>query len=495
VDSDGTPVLLYTGVRLREVAEKMMTLPSPEHDLQLPFIESQLAAIAVDESLREWRKLEQPMIELPPAQSSMPLTGWRDPFIVKRLPSDNSWTMLIGSGIRGVGGAPLVYRSDSLLSGWQFEGVLCTGRPEWGDMWECPLLIELPLDCEDAGLATESGEPPHTHMLCVSPDAPTNPVYYFLGRYDGHRFDLDNAAGPMLLDLGNTVYAPNVTTGADGEQLLWGWIQETRPIGSTSHKYAGCMSLPRVLTRSPAGRLLQRPAAAVDKLRLGDDPAVAVTGAELLPDQPLPLRGVTGAALDIELVLDNTDATASGLQLESFASLDERATCKNTIAVLYDWERGRLEVLSEGRPRVGGPLSHDPRDPLRLRVLVDHSAVEVFASSGEVLTTRIYRGAVPSESTDAGLALVSACGTSRASARVWAMGSIWGEAELEHTNELLYGKPPLRAPSGRDLATAALAGGEAGMPAPCEVEAKAVSAGLHHRAASDEWEIGAAHGG
>jgi beta-fructofuranosidase len=46
VASDGTPVLLYTGVRRRENPE-CGPLPPPEHDLNLPFIESQLAAVAV----------------------------------------------------------------------------------------------------------------------------------------------------------------------------------------------------------------------------------------------------------------------------------------------------------------------------------------------------------------------------------------------------------------------------------------------------------------
>ena len=43
-DEDGTPVLLYTGVRLRS-NEAAGAPPAPEHDLNLPFIESQCAAV------------------------------------------------------------------------------------------------------------------------------------------------------------------------------------------------------------------------------------------------------------------------------------------------------------------------------------------------------------------------------------------------------------------------------------------------------------------
>jgi len=53
---------------------------------------------------------------------------------------------------------------------------------------------------------------PHTHFLCVSPDAPTNPVLYWLGNFDSGstRFLLEGAKGPLRLDLGDILYAPNL---------------------------------------------------------------------------------------------------------------------------------------------------------------------------------------------------------------------------------------------------------------------------------------------
>ena len=46
----------------------------------------------------------------------------------------------------------------------------------------------------------------------MSPDAPTNPVLYWLGEFDGAatRFLLEGAKGPLRLDLGDTLYAPNL---------------------------------------------------------------------------------------------------------------------------------------------------------------------------------------------------------------------------------------------------------------------------------------------
>jgi beta-fructofuranosidase len=45
LDTDGTPVILYTGVRLRDNPDSH-PLPPNECDLKLPFIETQLLAVA-----------------------------------------------------------------------------------------------------------------------------------------------------------------------------------------------------------------------------------------------------------------------------------------------------------------------------------------------------------------------------------------------------------------------------------------------------------------
>ena len=59
-------------------------------------------------------------------------------------------------------------------------------------------------------------QPQFTHFLCVSPDAPTNPVLYWVGNFDAKntRFLLEGAHGPTKLDLGDVLYAPNLMKDA-----------------------------------------------------------------------------------------------------------------------------------------------------------------------------------------------------------------------------------------------------------------------------------------
>lgn len=52
-----------------------------------------------------------------------------------------------------------------------------------------------------------------------------------LVRYAAGRFDLDNAKGPVRLDLGDVLYAPNVFRDDEGRVILWGWLQERRTVG------------------------------------------------------------------------------------------------------------------------------------------------------------------------------------------------------------------------------------------------------------------------
>ena len=148
-NSQGVPIILYTGVRLRSNHEAG-PLPPPDQDLGMVWIESQCAAVPEDPQdpmLTVWKKLEAPFLGLPPKE--IELTGWRDPFIVQldekmAKCKNGKYSMLMGSGIKGKGGTALVYESENLEYGWELRGLLCEGcADDTGVVWECPLLVPL----------------------------------------------------------------------------------------------------------------------------------------------------------------------------------------------------------------------------------------------------------------------------------------------------------------------------------------------------------------
>jgi hypothetical protein len=84
-----------------------------------------LLAPGDDDNLIQWQKSSKPLIELPPVGLGQ-LAGWRDPFIVSR-PGQmgcDEWVMLVGSGIKEVGGSVLVYKSSSLTEGGAQKGAV-----------------------------------------------------------------------------------------------------------------------------------------------------------------------------------------------------------------------------------------------------------------------------------------------------------------------------------------------------------------------------------
>ena len=76
--------------------------------------------------LANWVKSEEPFLPYPPPD--MELVGWRDPFIFEFMTKSGQhkeWGMLMGSGIKGKGGAIMIYRSASLRSGQSCSRRVC----------------------------------------------------------------------------------------------------------------------------------------------------------------------------------------------------------------------------------------------------------------------------------------------------------------------------------------------------------------------------------
>jgi len=189
VDDNGTPALLYTGV----------------------FPETQCLAYG-SADLRTWEKYTgNPVVAAPP--TGLATTGFRDPCVWRET---DGWYMLVGSGIKDVGGTALLYRSPDLRA-WEYLHPLCIGdKAENGEMWECPDFFAL-------------GD---KHVLLFSPyGAPR----YLVGDYVDHRF-IPEYSG--TLDFGGYFYAPKSFLDNEGRRILWGWSWEGRS-DAAQHAAAG----------------------------------------------------------------------------------------------------------------------------------------------------------------------------------------------------------------------------------------------------------------
>ncbi|KAK9839842.1 hypothetical protein WJX81_005428 [Elliptochloris bilobata] len=449
IDERGVPTLLYTGVRLRNSPGCGPMPPHAAYDLGLEMIECQCAAVCDPgcDNLTTWTKVEEPMVPLPPRGD---LAGFRDPFIFARDGGGRPWKMLLGSGMPGRGGTLLVYHAPTLTSGWEYKGELPQGRSRPCGDWDMGAIAD---GAARGGLA-EGGEGAAAmgvHVLCVSPYPhstpcrPTNPCLYWLGALTpDDKFPMEQAHGPEQLDLGDVLYAPNAFVDSRNRVLMLAWLQELRGGGaSCGFDYAGCLSLPRVLTLQGA-RLHQAPAPELAGLRQGK--AFQSQHMELKAEQATPIERVRGPSLEVALTLRRGTARCAGVLLRAWLQQGPSGGAPSAAAVVVDWQRSVLEVVyptvlhadtlafdwDAPHRRIGGALAPPPVDgdgSVALRIFVDHSAVEVFTGAGQALATRVYRRAMPSGS-DPGMFLLAGGGTACADdVSVYELGSIWEHLE------------------------------------------------------------------
>lgn len=374
INHNGVPTLVYTG-----------TMP-----------EVQCLATSSDGLLTWVKHPANPVIAAPPEGTQV--TGFRDPCVWRE---GDDWFMALGSGFQDVGGAVLLYRSADLVA-WEYLGPLCTGdKAEMGHIWECPNFFPL-------------GD---KHVLIISP-VPLKKATYFVGDYHDRRFA---PASGGDVDAGGHLYAPQVFEDMRGRRILIGWLWEGRSKNAQKEAgWAGVMSLPRVLSLNAGGSLCSAPAPALQTLRgehRGAQGVVAGAGSEVKLE-------AQGDALELEVIIHPGDAALCGLKVRCSPDGAEQTV------IGYDRAQGRLFIdrsrssLSDATDRemYGSALTLAPNEPLRWRVFLDRSVIEVFANDRACLTSRIY----PTRADSLGIALFSQGGEARLETlNAWQMRSIW----------------------------------------------------------------------
>jgi beta-fructofuranosidase len=371
VDHDGVPTLVYTGV-------------SPE---------VQCVATSADD-LRTWEKHpSNPVIAAPP--EGLDVTGFRDPWVWRE---GALWQMLVGSGIRGAGGAVLLYTSPDLRD-WSYRHPVCEGAAEeTGEVWECPSFFPL-------------GD---RHVLIVSP-VPLRKSLYFIGAYEDGHFTPEFQG---VLDSGGHFYAPQTFLDERGDRLMIGWLWEGRSdVAQRSSGWAGVQSLPRRLTLRPDGQLGMEPIPALQRLR---GPHRHWEDLAIVPDS-LTRLDAGSDSLEISAEIDAGGAREVALHVRRSPNGEEETR------VLFDRASGRLLIDRErasrdpetSRELHGEPFTLPPGEPLAVRVFLDRSVIEVYANGRACLTTRIY----PSRADSLGLALSARGGPATARAvDLWQIG-------------------------------------------------------------------------
>lgn len=226
---------------------------------------------------------------------------------------------------------------------------------------------------------------------------------YYVGRYQDDKFMIEQHA--RLNWTGGQLIAPNTMLDDKGRRIFFGWVQEGRD--QDTHRaagWAGMMTIPRVLTLATDGKeplLRMSPAPEIENLRLTHQ---RQDGFALAADSHVTVAGIRGDCLEIQVVMDATEAAQFGLIVRASPDGAEQtriyydATAKQlkvdgSKSGLVLPQRPRVPFLPEQEKNVqvqAAPFELSTGEPLRLRVFIDRSIVEVFANERQSLTQRIY---------------------------------------------------------------------------------------------------------
>ena len=221
---------------------------------------------------------------------------------------------------------------------------------------------------------------------------------------------------------GGNFFAPESLEDDKQRRIVWAWVTDPRSMTTQMQTGSGVQSLPRILSLTRDGELGIEPVPELKALR-----SVPHLIAETLlgDDQEHVLPGVTGNSLEIELVIEPDGADplppvlTGGVReivVKVLASPDGREETR----IIYDTVSQLLKVdaskstlrkdvnyqfhpLDSGemfqnrrpdelhrRPIVEAPLVLNGDEPLRLRIFIDQSMLEVFANGRQCITQQIY---------------------------------------------------------------------------------------------------------
>lgn len=226
---------------------------------------------------------------------------------------------------------------------------------------------------------------------------------YYVGRLQNDRFAIEYHG--RLNWTGGQLIAPNSMLDEQGRRLFFAWVHEGRDEDAyRAAGWAGVMAIPRVLTLATDGReplLRLAPVPEIEKLRLTHR---RQEGIGLDPASPKDLADIRGDALEIQLEMNAPAARQFGLIVRAspdgaeqtrlfYDSVTKQFKIDGTKAGLVLNERPRVPFLPEEEKKIhlqAAPFELAAGEPLRLRVFLDRSIVEVFVNGRQTLTQRIY---------------------------------------------------------------------------------------------------------
>lgn len=277
-----------------------------------------------------------------------------------------------------------LFKSQDLVH-WEYLHRLYEPNPEWTDPEEdcaCPDLFKL-------------GD---RHMLlCIS--HPRGARYY-LGRYENETFHPEEHH--RMNWPGGTCFAPESLLDDRGRRIFWAWVMDRRDRDAAEASgWSGVMTLPRVLSLDGDGSVRIEPAEELKTLRLNHRRREDIQ----LADTEVLLDDMAGDRLELAIEMEPQGASECGITVRCSPDGAEQTVITfdpGAQSLKIDLSESTLDKTvtyrsiccgSGENPEVQAqeaPFELKAGEPLRVRMFLDRSILEVFANGRQCLTQRIY---------------------------------------------------------------------------------------------------------
>ena len=306
---------------------------------------------------------------------------FRDPKVFWYAP-DKHWVMILA------GGQEMDIYSSKNLKDWKYESSFGTKQGAHGGVWECPDLVELPV---------EGAKEKKWVLICnINPGGPFggNAAQYFVGTFDGKKFVNESPTQTKWMDWGKDHYATVTFSNAPGGRCIaLGWMSNWQyQTVLPTLQYRGSNTIARDLTLyRQDGELLLRctPSPEIEKARMQK---VSVPSFKVSDSYDLAslLEGNDGA-YEIDMTIKNSGASKIMFTLSN--DKGEKVNMYYDIMrkqfVMDRSESGKVD-FSVDFPAVTVAPVYDT-DNIRLRLFVDRTSIEAFGEGGKfVMTNQVF---------------------------------------------------------------------------------------------------------
>lgn len=306
---------------------------------------------------------------------------FRDPKVIWH-EDTKKWIMVLA-----VGQEMEIYSSADLKN-WTLESKFGEGQGAHGGVWECPDLLELPV---------EGTELKKWVLVCnLNPGGPFggSATQYFVGTFDGKRFVNESPAMTKWMDWGKDHYATVTWSDApDNRRIAIAWMSNWQYANDVpTSQYRSPNSVPRDLGLFTVGGetyLQSAPSPELQKLRdISKKRSFRVNGTRTVKE----MIPVNEGAYEIELSIKNLHADVIGFRLYNDKGEE--------VDMQYDMKEKRFSMdrrksgdvgFNENFPALTWTAVESGKNELKLHLFVDKSSVEAFGDGGRfAMTNQVF---------------------------------------------------------------------------------------------------------